>query len=49
MANSMNKKKKVKISGILTILLCITAIGIVAALGFNIYKIKTSNTGNGDT
>ena len=49
MANSMNKKKKVKISGILTILLCITAIGIFVALGFNIYKIKTSNTGNGDT
>ena len=49
MASSKNKKKKVKSSGVLTILLIITAIGIVAALGFNIYKIKTSNTGNGDT
>ncbi len=43
------KKKKIKVNGVLSLMLIITAICIVAAFGFNIYRVMSSNTGSGDT
>lgn len=42
-------KKKLKSSGILTLLLLFTVIGVVIAFGINIFGIVTSSGGDGDT
>lgn len=44
-----NAKKKVKINGILTLILLVTAVVILFAFCFNIFKVMNSSSGNGDT
>lgn len=44
-----SKKKKLKLNGVLTIVLAVTAVVIVCALGFNIYQVASSKGGEGDT
>lgn len=42
-------KKRIKSSGVLTLLLVIAIVAVSAALGFNIYKVATTDSGSGDT
>lgn len=44
-----NKKKKIKVNGILSLILIVACVGIACAFGFNIYRVASSKGGEGDT
>ncbi len=48
MKNS-KKKKKIKVNGVLSLMLIITAICIAVAFGFNIFNIMSNKSGSGET